>query len=59
MRSIACALSRTWEASSQPIPPASSAIATIFYLVQADMLDVVRILHSRMDFMAHLANDDA
>lgn len=30
----------------------------IFYLVDAERIDVVRILHERMDFLAHLANDE-
>lgn len=30
----------------------------IFYLIDADALDVVRVLHESMDFSTHLANDE-
>jgi toxin ParE1/3/4 len=31
----------------------------IFFLIEGDRLDVVRILHAQMDFVAHLAGDDS
>lgn len=36
----------------------NSGSHVIFYLVDKQVLDIVRVLHSRMDFITHLANDD-
>ena len=37
----------------------ASGSHVIFYLMSETRLDVVRVLHSRMDFVAHLADNDS
>jgi toxin ParE1/3/4 len=52
------ALGRPVKDAQAPFFKRASGSHVIFFLVHANTLDIVRILHERMDFTAHLANDD-
>lgn len=51
-------LGRPVKNAQAPFLRRDSGSHAIFYLVDRQVLDVVRVLHSRMDFVAHLANDE-
>jgi len=52
-------LGRAVSGVQAPFRKRTSGSHVIYYLVGGDTLDVVRVLHSRMDAAFHLANDGA
>lgn len=51
-------LGRAVRGAQAPFCRRASGSHVIFYLVDDDRIDVVRVLHQSMDFTAHLANDE-